>query len=221
MNDVRELVQTAATHPPAADPVGRVHRRVARRRARRRTFVASGAAAVTTLGVVTWATTRDRGTERVTPVANGTLPSGGSERATPPSGSIDQPTDLASLGTFVSAHPEAFVGLYLDGSGVAVVAFGSGVDPAAWESGLRAAAGEQAWRTIRCGATRAALDDVQRALGSFAWPSGRPSYAADVDPATCSVRVVSDMLSPADLAALHDRFGAAVTVDPTGHPTRR
>jgi hypothetical protein len=121
---------------------------------------------------------------------------------------------IGPLSRLVQASREAFVGMYLDEAGVPVVVFNPGVDPDAWQERLERAAGALAYRTEVCPRSREELERIQAELGRRAWSPNAASiaFATSVSPSTCSVWVESGELKQADLRALGERFGTAVTV---------
>jgi hypothetical protein len=129
--------------------------------------------------------------------------------------------DLRALSTLVEDNPGAFVGLYRDGHGIPHVVFGSGTDAASWARRLREAAGSIRYVTDRCSRDRADLRAVQEAVAAKDWASSRSlPFGVAVHPATCTVRVESDLLTPHDVKALVERFGTAISLDTTkgSHP---
>jgi len=130
--------------------------------------------------------------------------------------------DVHPLSSLVEANHQAFVGLYRDDTGVPVVVFNRGADPSAWREQLDAVAGSQRYLTDVCPRTHGELHEVQDEIALRVWSPNADSisFGAFIDPATCSVRVESDQLSAADIQALVDRFGTAITVDttPGSHP---
>jgi hypothetical protein len=127
---------------------------------------------------------------------------------------------LAGLATFVEGHPEALVGLYVDG-GTPVVVFGPAVDPEQWRGRLDEAAAGTPYRTAACGRSRAELRRVEREVIAREWTErGRAvPVATFVDAQSCSVRLTAE-LTPAEEEAIRERFGAAVTIE-RGRPVRR
>jgi hypothetical protein len=45
--------------------------------------------------------------------------------------------------------------------------------------------------------------------------AGSIAFGVHVDPATCTVRLDTDQLTPSDLRALSDRFGTAISLNTT------
>jgi len=123
----------------------------------------------------------------------------------------------------VATHPETFVGLGWEKDGTPVIAFGPGIDTKVWDGQLKAAAGRLAYRTRTCTHSQAELEDLATELASRTWsPRAHSiSFDIDVDPATCSVRLTSDLLLPSDIRALTAQYGSLVTIDTKdGHPVR-
>jgi hypothetical protein len=129
--------------------------------------------------------------------------------------------DLRPLSTLVEDNPTAFVGLYRDEGGMPHVVFGPDVDPTSWAPRLRKAAAGIRYVTDRCSRSHAGLQAVQDAVAAKHWTSKRAlSFSVAVHPATCTVRVESDLLTRHDVEALVDRFGTAISIDTTkgSHP---
>jgi hypothetical protein len=132
-----------------------------------------------------------------------------------------QEEELRPLSTFVEDSPSAFVGLYRDAHGVPHVVFGPNVDTASWAPRLRRAAGGIRYATDRCTRSRADLQAVQDAVAAKRWTSkGSLPFSVVVHPATCTVRVESDLLGAREIKALVDLFGTAISIDTTkgSHP---
>jgi hypothetical protein len=114
----------------------------------------------------------------------------------------------------VGAHPEAFVGVYLDDAETPVVVFNPDVDKESWKVRLDVAAKGRKYRTERCPYTLVELQLVKSdMMMQDAWTDRNISYGFDVDPATCSVGLMTEALTPAELRALKERYGPLVTVD--------
>jgi hypothetical protein len=67
------------------------------------------------------------------------------------------------------------------------------------------------------------LEQVQRELALRTWSPRTTSIAfgLNVDPATCSVRLISDLLQPSDVRDLTAQYGSLITIDTRhGHPVR-
>jgi PASTA domain-containing protein len=129
--------------------------------------------------------------------------------------------DLQPFNSLVEDHPEAFVGLYRDEEGIPHAVFGPGVDPALWRDRLAAAAEGLPYRTDTCPRSHASLRALQDEIAKAAWTKNkRLGFGVVVHPATCTVRVESDLLSPTDIRALVERYGTAISIDTTegSHP---
>jgi hypothetical protein len=129
--------------------------------------------------------------------------------------------DLRPLSSLVEDTPSAFVGLYRDGHGLPRVVFGPDVDQASWAARLRKGAGGIRYATDRCGRSRADLQAVQDAVAARQWTSNRSlPFSVAVHPATCTVRIESDLLTSQEIEALVARFGTAISIDTTkgSHP---
>ncbi len=113
----------------------------------------------------------------------------------------------------VGAHPEAFVGVYLDDAQTPVVVFNPDVDQQSWQVRLDAAAKGGQYRTESCPYTLVELQLVKSDMMQGAWTDRDISYGFGVDPATCSVRLMTEALTLAELKALKQRYGPLVTVD--------
>jgi hypothetical protein len=147
------------------------------------------------------------------------------EVGAPPRRSVPAGTpEQEPLGRAVEECPVECLGLYRADDGTPVVVLAPGVDEQKWRERLAAAAAGRAFR-IEIG-TRSAreLEAVQKRLSRRDWsPHAREiGFVTFVDPASSTVRVESDQLSPGDLAALAERFGTAVSIDtsPGSHPVR-
>lgn len=129
--------------------------------------------------------------------------------------------DLQPFNSLVEDHPEAFVGLYRDEAGIPHAVFGPGVDPATWQDRLTAAAEGVRYRTDTCSRDRKTLRAMLEEITTKDWSANKPlPFGVWVHPSTCTVRVESDLLTPADVEALVDRFGTAISIDTTegSHP---
>jgi hypothetical protein len=133
------------------------------------------------------------------------------------------------LSKLVTAHPNVFVGLYRDQAGVPHVVFGPGVDAAQWAERLREAARgvnypvqSAGYRTDTCSRSEASLRAVQNGITTNQDWTERENLAFGVwvHPETCTVRVESDLLRPAEIKALVERYGTAISFDTTegSHP---
>lgn len=139
----------------------------------------------------------------------------------------DQPPEAFSR--LIADHPKVFFGTYRDEVGVPVVVFGPGADPAAWQDRLTEAAESidypaegVGYRTDTCARTRASLRAMQDEIATHQdWTANKHlSFTVGVDTRTCTVRVGSDLLTPADIRALVDRYGTAISFDTSkrSHP---
>jgi hypothetical protein len=129
--------------------------------------------------------------------------------------------DTYALGTLVEGHENAFVGFYLDLDGVPVVVLGPGVDVAAWRERLDAAAAGLYYRTSICGRSLSSLRQIQDEIARRDWSTNpRIGFGVNVDPASCTVRVESDLLTADDIQVLVRRYGTAISFDttPGDHP---
>jgi PASTA domain len=129
--------------------------------------------------------------------------------------------DAHMLSSLVDGSPAAFVGLYRDGRGTAVIVFGPGVDPGSWRDRLTAAAAGLPYRTEMCSRDRRSLRAMQDEIATQDWSASKsPPFGVWVDPSSCTVRVESDLLTPGHIEALADRFGTAISTDttPGSHP---
>ena len=129
--------------------------------------------------------------------------------------------ELQPFNSLVEDNPDAFVGLYLDEQGVPHAVFGPGVDPAAWQGRLTAAAEGLPFRTGTCSRSHAELRALQDEIAAKRWTTNKKlAFGVFVHPASCTVRVESDLLAPADIRALADRYGPKVSIDTTvgSHP---
>jgi hypothetical protein len=142
----------------------------------------------------------------------------------------EQPPEAFS--SLIQDKPEVFFGTYRDEAGFLVVVFSPGVDPARWEDRLTVAAKginypaeDSGYRTETCSRDRKSLralqDEIVRTRKDWA-EDKRLAFGVWVQPETCTVRVESDLLAPADIQALVDRYGTAISFDTSegSHPTR-
>jgi PASTA domain len=128
----------------------------------------------------------------------------------------DEEQELQPFNSMIEANPEAFVGLYLDEDGVPHAVFGPGVDPADWRERLTAAAEGLPYRTDVCSRSHAELRRLQDEIEAKSWTTNKKvPFGVLVHPATCTVRVESDLLTAADIRALVDRYGTTVSIDTT------
>jgi PASTA domain len=141
------------------------------------------------------------------------------QRLPPPGPGQEQ--DLQPFNSMVEDNPDAFVGLYLDEEGVPHAVFGPDVDPAAWRERLATAAEGLPYRTETCPRSRASLRALQDEIAAKDWTQSKDlAFGVFVHPATCTVRVESDLLTDADIRALVDRYGTRISIDTTegSHP---
>jgi PASTA domain len=128
----------------------------------------------------------------------------------------DDEQKLQPFNSMVEANPDAFVGLYLDEQAVPHAVFGPEADPAAWQERLTAAAEGLPFRTDTCTRSHAELRALQDEIAAKSWTTNKDlPLGVLVHPATCTVRVESDLLRPADIRALADRYGPVVSIDTT------
>ena len=148
----------------------------------------------------------------------------------PPPGQ-EHELEIGPLSRLVTSHPEVFVGLYRDEAAVPHVVFGPGADSDEWAGRLtEAAEGIDypaegiGYRADMCSHTEARLRAIQDEITTNQdWKeSVRPAFGVWVQPETCTVRVESDLLRPAEIEALVERYGTAISFDTTegSHPVR-
>jgi PASTA domain len=148
----------------------------------------------------------------------------------PPPGQ-EHEMEMAKLATLVGRHPEVFVGLYRDEAAVPHVVFGPGADPADWADRLAEAAkgisypaAGISYRSDTCPRSLASLRAIQEEITTHQdWTENKHlAFGVGVDAKTCTVRVQSDLLARADIEALVDRYGTAVSFDTSegSHPER-
>lgn len=128
---------------------------------------------------------------------------------------------LRPFSTMIEANPEAFVGLYRDEEGVPHAVLGPEADPAAWQERLTAAAEGLPFRTETCSRSHAELRALQDEIAAKSWTTNKQlAFGVFVHPDSCTVRVESDLLTAAEIRALVDRYGLAVSFDTTegSHP---
>jgi hypothetical protein len=137
--------------------------------------------------------------------------------------------EIAPLSRLVTDHPDVFVGLYRDEAAVPHVVFGPRADPEAWTDRLQEAADGISYpvkgvgyRTDRCPRTLASLRALQDEITTDQdWTANKHlAFGVWVQPETCTVRVESDLLLPAEIEALVDRYGTAISFDTSegSHP---
>lgn len=120
----------------------------------------------------------------------------------------------AAFGRLLEDNPGVFFGTHLEEAGARVVVFQPGADPAEWQDRLTAALEGQPFRSERCSRTRASLRAMQDEIATKEWTDNkRLPFWVGVDTRTCTVRVGSDLLTPADIRALVDRYGTAISFD--------
>jgi len=133
------------------------------------------------------------------------------------------------LSRLVDDHPHVFVGLYRDEAAVPHIVFGPGADPEAWTDrleeaaeGIRYPVEGVGYRTDMCSRTSASLQSVLDEITTNQdWKENkRLAFAVWVHPETCTVRVESDLLRRAEIEALVERYGTAISFDTTegSHP---
>lgn len=139
-----------------------------------------------------------------------------------PVSDADHEHDLHPFSSVVERNPDAFVGVYLDEAGIAHAVFGPGVDTAAWDQRLRAAAGGVTYKTDECFRNRHDLRMIQDEItANQDWTDNdHLAFGVGIDPASCTVRVESDLLDPAEVASLVARYGTSLSFDTTkgSHP---
>jgi len=142
-------------------------------------------------------------------------------RRLPPPGQ-EHEMEIGPLGRLVARHPEVFVGLYRDEAAIPHVAFGPGADPEEWADRLTEAAQGISYpaegigyRVDTCSRDRRSLRAIQDEITTDqSWTQNKHlAFAVWVQPETCTVRVESDQLMRADIAALVVRYGTAVSFD--------
>jgi hypothetical protein len=119
----------------------------------------------------------------------------------------------------VAAHPEAYLGSYLDGD--RLVAVLGRVDVYTWANPIMTTMGRLKLRIDQCQWNLDELEAVKDALATFDYPSGqRPAFGAHVDLKTCSTLMQTGDLPDEDEAALREEFGKKLTIDQSGAPRR-
>ncbi|HEY3209404.1 MAG TPA: hypothetical protein VGL18_06365 [Actinomycetota bacterium] len=117
------------------------------------------------------------------------------------------------------------MGYYIDESGELVVVFDPGVDIEAWRRRMapHLGKGNVEYRTESCPRSQEDLLRIQDEIEPdfFTKPS-EIAFSTSPDPATCTVRVESDLFTREDIRRLIDRFGAAISLVTTpGSPPER
>jgi hypothetical protein len=141
----------------------------------------------------------------------------------------EQEMEIEPLSRLVTDHPNVFVGLYHDEGGVTHVVFGPGADPNEWADRLREAARGitypqegVGYRTDTCSRTEASLHAIaDEVMTNRDWTENRHlAFGAWVQPETCTARIESDLLVPAEIQALVERYGTAISFDTSdgSHP---
>jgi hypothetical protein len=141
----------------------------------------------------------------------------------------EQEMEIAPLSRLVTDHPNVFVGLYRDEAAVPHVVFGPGADPNEWADRLREAARGitypqegVGYRTDTCSRTEASLHAIaDEVMTNRDWTENRHlAFGAWVQPETCTARIESDLLVPAEIQALVERYGTAISFDTSdgSHP---
>jgi hypothetical protein len=132
------------------------------------------------------------------------------------------PDDAVSLPVLVGRHPEVFVGFAEEPDGTVTVAANRGADLDRWRPRLEAAARGTAHRIRQCAHTWTDLARIQALLSRRDWSdrAAEIRFATSIDARTCSVRLASVMLTADEMRRLTDRFGDALTIDPTSDPRR-
>jgi hypothetical protein len=141
----------------------------------------------------------------------------------------EQEQESAPLSRLVSDHPDVFIGLYRDGAGVPHLVFGPGADPARWADRLQEAASGityphegVGYRTDRCSRTNARLQAIEDEITTNQdWKENRNlAFGVWLQPETCTVRIESDLLERAEIEALVERYGTAISFDTSegSHP---
>jgi hypothetical protein len=138
----------------------------------------------------------------------------------------EQEQQPKAFSRLIQDNPEVFFGTYRDEAGVVVVVFAPGADPAAWEERLTAAATginypaeDSGYRTDTCSRDRKSLRAMQDEIaGDQSWARNKPPpFGVWVQTETCTVRVESDLLEEAEVEALIDRYGTAISFDTSSH----
>jgi hypothetical protein len=141
----------------------------------------------------------------------------------------EQETEIEPLSRLVTDHPAVFVGLYRDERAIPHVVFGPGVDPAQWADRLQDAASGITYpeegvnfRVDRCSRTNVGLQAIADEITTNQdWTERRHlAFGAWAQPETCTVRIESDLLGSAEIEALVERYGTAISFDTSegSHP---
>jgi PASTA domain-containing protein len=133
--------------------------------------------------------------------------------------------ETSALGKLAQDNPDAFFGFYRDGRDVLHVVLGPGVDPKRWEDRVAAAAQNlrypatadgRPYRVETCSRAYSSLRALQdEIVAVVSTRHDRLGFGVWVHPASCTVRVESDQLETADIRALVDRYGTAISFDTT------
>lgn len=136
---------------------------------------------------------------------------------------VDPEERYTTFGQFVENHHDAIVGYYIDEKGRLIVVFSPGVDIEAWLRRLEPhlGKGNQIYRTETCPRSWGELLRIQNEINPdlFTDPKGI-AYSSWPEPATCTVRLTSDLFTREDIRRLIDRFGTAISFEttPGSHP---
>ena len=136
---------------------------------------------------------------------------------------------IVRFSRMITGNPDLFVGLYRDEAGVPHAVFGPGAKPEAWHDRL-----DEAIEAVTyphpgigyeidiCPRAHAPLRRMQDDIASDqSWSQRRGlAFGVFVDAATCTVRIESDLLRAAEIEALVDRYGTAISFNTTegAHP---
>lgn len=130
-------------------------------------------------------------------------------------------SDLAELARIAESRPDVFVGAYRDHDGNLHAVFNPGTSPEDWRSRLEAAvpSGVELYLN-ECQVSRQDLMQVLDTLKKQDWSphASQVAFAAEIDPATCSVVMTTQDLTNEDRAALETLFGSKLRIDESGEP---
>jgi hypothetical protein len=119
----------------------------------------------------------------------------------------------STLGEYVAAHRETYVGLGADANGVIVIGVYRQADLQRELGELTKRARGVAFRVQNCAYSWTELERVQLELGrrDFVPGADRLSFATTIDPLACAVRLTID-LSDAEIAQLSARYSGALVI---------
>lgn len=141
----------------------------------------------------------------------------------PPAGTMVSPGDVvtvivagppgATLGDYVAAHRETYIGMAPDANGVLVIGMHRQADMQAELGTLTKLAGGTAFRVQNCAHSWAELQRVTLELArrDFVPGADKLPFGMTIDPMACAVRLTID-ISDAEIAQLNARWPGALVI---------